>query len=41
MSKMVLALATNNQGKEKEYALFFKKFPVIIKGLSEFKKNIL
>ncbi len=40
MSKVIVVLATHNQGKIKEYAIFFQRIPVIIKGLSEFKKNI-
>jgi len=38
MSKIVLVLATHNKGKIKEYELLFKKLPIEIKGLSEFKR---
>jgi XTP/dITP diphosphohydrolase len=40
MSKTTIVLATHNEGKVREYALFFQKFPVIIKGLREFRENI-
>ena len=38
MSKIVLVLATHNKGKKREYELLFKKLPIEIKGLSEFKR---
>lgn len=38
MSKIVLVLATHNKGKIREYELLFKKLPIEIKGLSEFKR---
>ncbi len=38
MSEIVLVLATHNKGKKREYELFFKRFPLEIKGLSEFKE---
>jgi XTP/dITP diphosphohydrolase len=38
MSEIVLVLATHNKGKKKEYKLFFERFPLEIKGLSEFKE---
>lgn len=38
MSKGLLVLATHNKCKKKEYELLFKKFPIEIKGLSEFKR---
>ena len=38
MSEIVLVLATHNKGKKKEYELFFERFPLEIKGLSEFKE---
>ncbi len=38
MSKILLVLATHNKGKKREYELFFKRFPIEIKGLSEFKR---
>ena len=38
MSKIVLVLATHNKGKKREYELFYKKLPIEIKGLSEFKR---
>lgn len=38
MSEIVLVLATHNKGKKREYKLFFKRFPLEIKGLSEFKE---
>lgn len=38
MSKIVVVLATHNKGKKKEYELFFKGFPLELKGLSEFKE---
>ena len=37
MSEIVLVLATHNKGKKREYELFYQKFPIEIKGLSEFK----
>jgi XTP/dITP diphosphohydrolase len=38
MSKALLVLATHNKGKKREYELFFERFPVEIRGLSEFKR---
>jgi XTP/dITP diphosphohydrolase len=38
MSEIVLVLATQNKGKKREYELFFKRFPLEVKGLSEFKE---
>ena len=38
MSKGLLVLATHNKCKKKEYGLLFKKFPIEIKQLSEFKR---
>jgi len=38
MSEIVLVLATHNKGKKREYELFFERFPLEIKGLSEFKE---
>ena len=38
MSKIVLVMATHNKGKKREYELLFKKLPMEIKGLSEFKR---
>lgn len=38
MSKIVLALATHNKGKKREYEILFDKLPIKIKGLSEFKR---
>lgn len=38
MSEIVLVLATHNKGKKREYELFFKKCPIKIKGLSEFRR---
>jgi len=38
MSDIVLVLATHNKGKKREYELFFERFPLEIKGLSEFKE---
>jgi XTP/dITP diphosphohydrolase len=38
MSKMVLLVATHNQGKRREYSLLLKEFPIEIKGLSDFQK---
>ena len=40
MSKVIVVLATHNKAKLIEYELFFQRFPITIKGLSEFKKNI-
>lgn len=37
MPEIVLVLATHNRGKKREYELFFKRLPLEIKGLSEFK----
>ncbi len=37
MSEIVLVLATHNKGKKREYELFYQKFPIKIKGFSEFK----
>jgi len=38
MIKVLLVLATHNKGKKREYELFFKRLPIEIKGLSEFKR---
>ncbi|NVM25020.1 MAG: XTP/dITP diphosphatase [Desulfobacterales bacterium] len=38
MSEIVLVLATHNKGKKREYELFFERFPLEIKGLSEFRE---
>jgi XTP/dITP diphosphohydrolase len=40
MSKATVVLATHNNGKLREYELFFQKYPVKIKRLSEYKKII-
>lgn len=38
MSKIVLVVATHNQGKMREYTLLLREFPIEIKGLSDFQK---
>lgn len=38
MSKPVLVLATQNRGKQREYAALFHESPMVLKALSEFKK---
>jgi len=38
MSGVLLALATHNEGKKREYELLFEKCPIEIKGLSEFER---
>ena len=40
MSKVVLALATYNKGKKREYELLFKKLPIEIKALSDFEGKL-
>ena len=38
MSQIVVVLATYNKGKKREYELFFKGFPIELKGLCEFEE---
>jgi len=38
MSRIVLLVATHNQGKRREYSLLLKKFPIEIKDLADFQK---
>lgn len=38
MSKIAIVLATSNEGKKREYELFFGRLPIAIKGFNEFKK---
>jgi len=38
MSKIVLVVATHNQGKMREYTLLLREFPIEIKGFSDFQK---
>jgi len=40
VSGIVLAIATHNEGKKREYQLLLKEFPIKIRALSDFQKAL-